>query len=338
MSYVDDDETGDRHMMFTCPSCAARDRRVMPHESTPSPEDTEGTYMFLQRHLERAVRMEIWDAGLGAERAVQVPAHDLFIERGLCSSALAGLRWPGANRLQRKHFSSTFYGLVWDLCRATEQGSSVTRGGLTITIPQGKPHLPTIAAQFEALRYGEKRAVLKQLRRLDSPFQAVICDEKSISRILELAWQRDLYASAQCLTAMMGCGHPIIGSVGFDDPSTDARTNIRARLLDMLTTLESGPEGDPVLESIERVVEENSGDTSSAAQKARAAKFQAHRDIVYQATAVVGWLKRDDSAQALVDARERIGKYIARIDAVRDGLYEIWQRLAPRDAADKAMP
>jgi len=297
-----------RMMTFTCPSCAARDERSLPDAVPPPNASTSDMILFLQRHVERTVRNEIRDAlDLDAPKpTLQKPPSDLQVERSLCASALAGLRWPGAHRLKREHFYSPINGIIWELCSETD----------------GKPHLGTIASQIELKRLGNKREVIQFLKHLTGPWQAATCSNTAIDRILELAWQRDLYASAQCLTAMLGSAHPVIGAIGFDD-----RIALRARLLDMVSTLEGGPHGDPVLAYIERVVEENSGDTASPAQKARAAKFAVQRDLVFQAASVVGWLKKDDSVNGLVEARDRLVKYIARLDTARDHLHEIWSRL-----------
>lgn len=297
---------------FVCPTCNARDVRDQGDEM-PKGAPPEILFAWLRRSLERAVREEVREAALlDAPMLPLVKApYDTTEERGLVAAALAGIQWAGVNRLRREHFFSRFFGYTWELCRE-------------MTAPGKKPDLPTIAARFESMRLGEKTQVWKALRDLDeNPWIAIHCNDKSVQRVLDLAWQRELYYDSLHLSGLLA-DVSVTGGLN----SQQQRTEVRAWLLDMLGKLEGGPNGDPVLNEIERVIAESHGDTTTPARKARAEKFARHRDIIYQAAAVVGWLKRDDTDEALVDARARIAKYIERLDQTREALYDIWQKLS----------
>lgn len=280
-------------MTIVCPTCSAEDTLDVD-------ELVEETPALVTAQLARLIRTEIRHAAVvPAADARPLPPFDLDAERAACAAVVLGLSWKSAERLTGKHFFSPLYGAIWDHCRR---------------VP-GRVNRVTIAAQLNADQICERSVALMVLEDLASPHTAASCSRATCDRILDLAWQRTLYYQASDLSAFLR-----------DAKSVD-RSAIRGMLMDLLAELESGPNGDQVMQEIERVASKINADMSPAAQRSRAKKYVAQRDLIYQASAVVGWLRRDTTPATIESAKTKLGKLIDQVHNVHKALFALYEQI-----------
>lgn len=283
-----------QRMTIVCPTCNAEDTLDVD-------ELVEQTPALVTAQLARLIRTEIRHASnVPATEARPLPPFDLDAERSACASAVLGLSWKSKERLTGRQFFSPLYGAIWDLCRR---------------MPGGRVNRVTVAAQLNADQICERSIALMVLEDLASPHTAASCSRATCDRILEVAWQRTLYYQASDLTALLR------------DAGRVERGTVRGMLMDLLAELESGPEGDQVMQEIERAAVKINADMSPAAVKMRAKKYVAQRDLIYQASAVVGWLRRDTTPAALESAKTKLGKLVDQVHRVHHDLYALYEQL-----------
>jgi len=282
-----------QRLTIVCPTCNAED--------TLDVDDlVEQTPALVTAQLARLIRTEIRHASsVPAVEARPLPPFDLDAERSACASAVLGLSWKSAERLTGKQFFSPLYGAIWDHCRRMP----------------GRVNRVTIAAQLNADQICERSVALMVIEDLASPHTAASCSRATCDRILEVAWQRALFYQASDLTALLRDG------VGVQ------RATVRGMLMELLAELESGPNGDQVIQEIERAAVKINADMSPAAAKLRAKKYVQQRDLIYQASAVVGWLRRDTTPAALESAKTKLGKLVDQVHRVHQQLYALYEQL-----------
>lgn len=286
-------ETPTQRMTIVCPTCSAEDTLDVD-------ELVEQTPALVTAQLARLIRTEIRHASIApAIEPRPLPPFDLDAERAACASVVLGLSWKSAERLTGKQFFSPLYGAIWDHCRRAP----------------GRVNRVTIAAQLNADQICERSIALMVLEDLASPHTAASCSRATCDRILDVAWQRALYYQSLDLSALLR-----------DAPSVE-RGTVRGMLMDLLASLEGGPNGDQVLQEIERVAAKCNADMSPAAAKTRAKKYVAQRDLIYQASAVVGWLRRDTTPAALESAKTKLGKLVDQVHRVHKDLYSLYDQL-----------
>jgi hypothetical protein len=167
-----------RRAVFTCGFCGTSEEREVPDRPTAWAEVLHG------------VREEIRTAALFdmPHQHMQGPAPmDLTLERDVVSGALAGLRLPFTDSLQRRHFVSAFFGWTWEIAR----------------LQPGVPDLAKMAMEFEQRGRGRADMVLPELQRIASPWVAARADQLAVERLLLLAWQRDMLYDALTLAGVL---------------------------------------------------------------------------------------------------------------------------------------